>query len=808
MMQDAPMPAQKSAETVAPAEEPTPTIALCMIVRDVGPYIEKCLASLVDVVDVLSIVDTGSKDDTLTVIQDVVDMRMSHGKPFKYILNHFTPETNPESFLHDVKESYEGIEGAPPHDSLSGQLLLADYAKARQISFDAADTEYRMWIDSDDIVIGAGNIPAILRKMQKDGIESALMTYDYEEDDEGRLVNTLLRTRILKNGSEAKWGNPIHESIGPLGKTDVIESDYIRIVHQAKKLGAKQTHRVPLRNYKVLVWRIHNYTKASEAFHPRLWFYLGNEIRPYQPERAMTYLKKYIELGDWDEEKSLAHIYVGQLHEGKGEMEEAQANYATASTIFPKPECFFGLSRIRYYKQEWAECVRQHEKGRTALHEVRDVLHCNPLDRYYYPAIIASRAYLEVGHLRKALKIADEGLKYAPKDLNLIGVKKRVEALLAKNQRRLDIVIHTGKSLETWNADTPRTTGIGGSETAAAMIARSLVRRGHRVRLYCHCEGKEGNFEGVEYIPYDQFDGDAIGMVDAFITSRRVYTLHENKIKARLKILWMHDTGIGAPTIPVSSGLLMCDLIFCVSKWHKSLTENLYPFVPPENIVATRNGIDPTLFMPDVKPEDLPPKKNKLIYSSSFDRGLDLAIKLFPFVRTAVPDAELHVFYGFDTVDKMIERMPPEKAKDIQKKIDDVKALAAATPGVVLRGRVSQAQLAMEMLEAKGLFYPTEFQETSCITVMEAQAAACPPITTELAALTESVHRGFLFKPPTANVEYQRAIVGRAVACLTNDKIRHPWALVGRKDALAFHPWDNVAKEWEDILCDALARRS
>ena len=67
-----------------------------------------------------------------------------------------------------------------------------------------------------------------------------------------------------------------------------------------------------------------------------------------------------------------------------------------------------------------------------------------------------------------------------------------------------------------------------------------------------------------------------------------------------------------------------------------------------------------------------------------------------------------------------------------------LKLALTKTPGIVLHGRVNQAELAEAMLSASVWFYPTWFSETSCITAMEAQAAGlicvCPPI----AALAET----------------------------------------------------------------------
>lgn len=786
-----------------------PTIALCMMVRDVAPYITECLSSIIAHVDELCIVDTGSKDDTMAVIDDIANMRMGYGTPFKYKKAVFDWTTNPESFFRDEPQSFEGIE-VFADISYSGTMVLSDYAKARQISFDLAESQYKMWIDSDDIVVGADAIAGILMKMEADQIDSTLMNYDYEEDNQGRIVNKLLRTRIVKSGGPGHWENPIHEVIGPLGKIYVAEEALIKIVHRAKVLTSVQPHRIPFRNYKVLMWRLDHMKKNDLPIHPRMYFYLGNETRPYQPQKAIDYLGAYVEVSEWDEEKCLAHVYMGHTLEAQGMMTEAEAHYATAMGIYPKPEAYFGMARIAFYRKQWKKVIHFHLLGRKCLREIRDVLHCNPLDRYYYPAIAAGTAYLALGEPLKAKKIVMEGLTHAPNDLQLKGIDETAFSILNKKHRLLDIVIHTGRSVETWNAKTPRTTGLGGSETAVVLMSEALVRRGHRVKVYCHCEGKEGTWGGVEYIPYDKFK-DHKGNIDIFIASRRPVTFNEEKISAKAKVLWIHDAHMGLGAYQLSQGMLQADAFFCLSEWHKANILDRYQYVDPEKIFVTRNGIDSNLYEP-LKPI-IEKTKNKLIYSSSFDRGLDIAIRLFPQIRAVVPDAELHVFYGFDTAIAMIEKL---KEKGIDKpamveKMNAVKELAANTEGVVLRGRINQVDLAKEWLDSKAWFYPTLFEETSCITAMEAQAAGCVPITTNLAALKETVHHGFLLNPKFGEdgklmlpPETEDAFVKRAIWCLTREEERSKLAYNGRKNSLEFHSWDTVAQEWEVIFCNSI----
>jgi glycosyltransferase involved in cell wall biosynthesis len=778
-----------------------PTLSLCMIVRDVAPFIERCLGSVIDEIDELVIVDTGSKDETLEVIRDLAKMRSAY-RPLQLVIAEYTPDTNPEGFLHDVPETFENLPNKiapPPAWAFSGQQILANFGAARQKGWELATSDYIMWIDSDDIVAGAKNIHPLITKMRDEKIDTAILTYDYDQDEEERSTCQLLRARITRRGGPAKWMHPIHEVLGPFGESRVFGE--VLIHHIARKLE-KEVQRTPLRNYKVLVKSFMDSLAKGEDPHPRMYFYLANESRGWNMKGALEFFAQYIGKSDWAEEKCLAHVYSGQLLEGEGDWRKAQAHYAAATTIFEnKPEAHFGLARIAYYLKDWKNCIHHHERGRIALAAALDVLHYNPFDRRYFPAICASQAYLELGNPRRALRIIEEGLAQAPKDLSLLGARERAIDMLARQQRKLHIILYIGGSVEPWGPRTPYERGIGGSETAAVHIAKALAARGHRVQIFCECQGNEGTHDGVEYIHFTKFKPEE--MADVFVASRRPLALINTSARARLRVLWLHDNHCGPAVIENCEGLLAADLIMPVSKWHRDYTLKRYPFLDPRKVIPTRNGIDPTLFQ-----VDQPAKKNKLIFSSSADRGLIIALDYFKEVRAQVPDAELHVFYGFETVTKMIEQgyLKTHDADEVLEQIADLKRRAENTEGVFLRGRVGQETLAKEFLESKVWFYPTWFEESSCISAMEAQAAGCTPVTTALAALVETVHHGFLLKPPCTSQAYKEAFIKRVVWCLTREKERSAMATVGRENALSHHPWSNVAEEWETLFCEQLAQ--
>lgn len=196
----------------------------------------------------------------------------------------------------------------------------------------------------------------------------------------------------------------------------------------------------------------------------------------------------------------------------------------------------------------------------------------------------------------------------------------------------------------------------------------------------------------------------------------------------------------------------------------------------------------------------------KCIYSSSADRGLGTLLDMWPKIRATVPDAELHVFYGFQGWEA-VARMNNDRAQLAA--IANMKHLATTLPGVTLRGRVSQEELAREFLSAGVLVYPTHFWETSCCTCMEAQAAGLLIVSSHLAALPETVgDRGVLFRadnPDEVNSErYQKQFIDQVV-----EYMRHPdeeKRLLNQRYAAEHFSLDTLAEDWSQMLTEMVTR--
>jgi glycosyltransferase involved in cell wall biosynthesis len=332
--------------------------------------------------------------------------------------------------------------------------------------------------------------------------------------------------------------------------------------------------------------------------------------------------------------------------------------------------------------------------------------------------------------------------------------------------------------------------GIGGSEVAVIHMARSLAALGHEVTCIGDHMGYEGNYDGVKYLPFQRLVGSWLEC-DLMISSRDKKA-YRAPVKAQKKIFWSHDLGVGDDW---AKDLLNFDRFFCLSNYAKRVFLNYYQHVPEERVYVTRNGIDAERYV------RLPPKATepRFFYSSSPDRGLDVLLYMWPKIREFSPNAELHVFYGFDNWQKAAESMG-QRAEILKVAYYRDLVEGKEGKGIFYRGRVGQYTLAQAQLASALWLYPTGFRETYCISALEAQAACAVPVTTALGALTETVKRGVLLSPPNTVVGYREAFVSTVKSFLTDDSPDMTKKLAvmrneGREWACK-QTWVSLAWEW------------
>lgn len=349
-----------------------------------------------------------------------------------------------------------------------------------------------------------------------------------------------------------------------------------------------------------------------------------------------------------------------------------------------------------------------------------------------------------------------------------------------------DIIFFIGDGVETWTPNTVKKTGIGGSELMAIEMAKRLALQGHRVRIYNSCgRWGEGIYDGVEYYQTNKYQD---LKCDVLIVSRRADMVDDKyNIKAKLKLLWVHDVYALCATNEL---LLKYDRILALTEWHKQnlmQAHNLHS----DHIVVTRNGIDLNRF--DNKLDRNPAKA---VNSSSPDRSWPVLLECWPEIKKQVPEAELHLYYGFKNWEFSAQNNPEHQTliASIKSKIAEL-----SSQGVVYHDRISQKDLANEFLSAGAWIHPTWFSETSCITAMEAQAAGLHMVTSSIAALNETVaNRGTLIPGAWTSPEYKNQFIQSVVSALKEqNKLNRTKLQTYARENFGL---DMLAKEWDDMF--------
>jgi 2-polyprenyl-3-methyl-5-hydroxy-6-metoxy-1,4-benzoquinol methylase len=179
-----------------------------------------------------------------------------------------------------------------------------------------------------------------------------------------------------------------------------------------------------------------------------------------------------------------------------------------------------------------------------------------------------------------------------------------------------------------------------------------------------------------------------------------------------------------------------------------------------------------------------------LVYGSSYDRGLEHLLKMWPEIKKEVPQAKLRVFYGWNLFDKVYSDNPAmQKWKERMNEL-------MGQEGIVHLGRISHDAVRAEMESAGVWAYPTHFGEISCITAMKAQAYGAIPVVINYAALSETVQYGIKVDGDIYDKEVKEVYLKGLVSLLKDHEQQEHIRPLMVEWAKRFS-WENVAKDWD-----------
>lgn len=338
------------------------TISLCMIVKNEAEVLPRCLSSVMDFVDEIIIVDTGSTDGTARIAAQ------------------FT----------DKVYSFDWID---------------DFSAARNFSFSKASGDYILWLDADDIFLPQDM--ALLRDLWAQlspAVQVVMMKYNTGFDALGNVTYAYYRERIVKNTPALHWQGRVHEAITPIGET--VHWD-CAVTH--RKLHPSDSDR----NLRIFERQL----QEGIPLNPREQFYYGRELYYHRRyDDALAVLERFLSDGQgWLENNIDACCHCAYCHDVLGQSQQALAALLRSFTYdLPRAEVLCDLGG-HFLKQErydaaayWytlaPACTRNDSRGGFTAPECYD----------YLPCIQLCVCYSHMGNIERAIRFNELAASFRP----------------------------------------------------------------------------------------------------------------------------------------------------------------------------------------------------------------------------------------------------------------------------------------------------------------------------------------------------------------------------------------------------------
>ncbi|RED65944.1 tetratricopeptide repeat-containing glycosyltransferase family 2 protein [Cohnella lupini] len=358
------------------------TISLCMIVKNEEHSIGRCLDSIHDLVDEINIVDTGSTDQTKSIV----------------------------SLYTDRIFDFEWIE---------------DFSAARNFSFEQATKDYIMWLDADDYLFE--NDRQALQKLKhsmKPEFHAVLMDYVLSRDQTGSAQNMTRRHRLLKRDCHFRWIYPIHEYIPVQGPVKISDIEISHSPFLEKKDRS--------RNIRILRQAIlRDGGQLSRRYH----FYLANElIGNGQIDEAIATFESFLagETQYFEDHIAACGTLSNFYHERNQPDKELQYLLKTFEYTKPRPDycCRIGIwfEEHKAYDKAvfWYELAIQVKSG-----DEYSLGLINKVCWTWGPHAQLAICFGKLGELDKAYEHNEIALTYLPDEPNLLKNKAQLDAARA-----------------------------------------------------------------------------------------------------------------------------------------------------------------------------------------------------------------------------------------------------------------------------------------------------------------------------------------------------------------------------------------
>ena len=744
---------------------------LCIMVKNGGPQFEEMLISNLPIIDRWTILDTGSTDETIDIINRVL-VGKKKGNLYQ------------EPFIN--------------------------FRDSRNRSLELAGQTCKFITMLDDTYVVRGNLREFLNEVRGDQMSNSFTLFIQSDDTEYG------SNRIIKSDSGLRYVHRIHEVITDKNNINiVIPKDVVNIDDRRFDYMEKRTLERKQLDLKLLYEEI-----DENPYDPRAYYYLAqtyNLLEDY--EKAFFYFTKRAEFTNsgFVQERvdalfESARIANFKLNKPWNECEELYNKCYKADETRPEALYFIG---VHYYLENNYKTAYIYFKK---AFEIGFPLHCQyslkPTLSYHFLPKFLSKICYELGDYELGKQSAELFLKNnlpnADSYEEVCSWYKIYEKLTIQNADTSKPVVpkkpifcfHADGGFNNWSGSSIETIGVGGSETYIIELSRYIQKSGlFDVYVFCNTPNEEEEvFEGVTYKPLNDYY--------LFLKQNYIHTCIVSRYSEYLPVTFkgytenvyfvIHDLTPTGIVIPIDKKLKK---IFCLTEWHVDFFTQIFPSL--KNItVPFYYGIDFNKFKNDNITfngrNDISLKEQyKFIYSSFPNRGLLQLLQMWPKIYEYQPLASLHIYS--DIHGTWVNNVEGEMMNQIRNLMAEYN-VEQNNMNIYYHGWVNKETLANAWLSADVWFYPCTFMETFCLTALEAALTKTLVITNDLAALQNTVgHRGVIIKGDTRDAKWRDRALIKIKKYLDPENVHLKNELIERNYEWASKlSWDSQAKKLLD----------
>jgi len=723
-----------------------------MIVKNAGDNFEEILTKNLPIIDRWTILDTGSTDNTIDIINKVL-VGKKKGCLYR------------EPFIN--------------------------FKDSRNRCLDLAGKECKFLLMLDDTYIVDGDLRKFLNTVRGDQFSDTFSLF-IRSDDVCYTSN-----RIIKSETGLRYIYKIHEVITPVNNINVIVPyihstifDYRSDYMQNRTMDRK------LYDIEVLFQEL-----EDDPDDPRSLYYIGQTYNLLdKQELALEYYLKRVNhpVEGFLQEKIDACFESARMcnfHLNKP-WEECEKLYLKSFEMDKTRSDALYFLGIHYY----LETENEMKNKKIAYDYMKKCFelgypeHCQyslkpSLHFYFLPKFLAHLSYIHNDYItgKKCTDVFLEKnksylqgvipFKECFSEMDYKTVKSwndifNILLLTPKNINRKSnyskplLVFMADGGFDNWTGKDILNKGVGGSETFTIEISRHIQASGEfQVIVFCRCSEND-TFEGVEYRNLSEYF--------SFIFENNIHTCIIGRyseylpitIKSNVENIYMiaHDLDFTGNVIPTD---LKLKNIFCLSTWHCEYFSEIYPTL--KDIVKPFGyGIDRVLDVYDKKQKT---SSFVFIYSSFPIRGLLPLLQMWPRILERYPGSILHIHSDVDGW--WSNNMRPIEMKEIKELLSKYKNIRPINDSLKYHGWTSKELLYKNWKESDIWFYPCTYKETFCHTALEAAITKTFAITTDLAALKYTVgDRGILLNGDFYDLDFQNEALKIVFESIDNIELR------------------------------------